>query len=236
MSPSRPSPMSPLAFEIAKVRPSIRVSVPVPARMAGSCRLTTSSARRAWSRDRKAELRAGLRHARQRDEREGGLGGRARPGRSDGRGRARAVRIPPSVQLGAREALVARRHGLGREPLRHPAPAGAPVDLVNARDGARPARPGSARTKPVTPSATTSGTEPRAVASTGVPHAMASIITMPKGSGQAIGKSSASAPANRAYLSRGVELAEPDDVGAERAGRRAARSTRARPARGTSPR
>ena len=81
--------MSPLAFEIAKVRPSIRVSVPVPARMAGSCRLPTSSARRAWSPDRKAKLRARLRHAGQRDEREGGLGaGRAQVVPVDVAGRA----------------------------------------------------------------------------------------------------------------------------------------------------
>src|ERR1700761_5535063 len=41
---------------------------------------------------------------------------------------------------------------------------------------------GSSRMNPVTPSATTSGTEPRFSATTGVPQAMASIITMPNGS------------------------------------------------------
>ena len=47
--------------------------------------------------------------------------------------------------------------------------------------------------KPVTPSSTISGTEPRFQATTGVPQAIASIITRPKGSGQSMGKSSARA-------------------------------------------
>ena len=45
--------------------------------------------------------------------------------------------------------------------------------------------------KPVTPSSMTSGTEPRRYAMTGVPQAIASIITSPNGSGQSIGNSSA---------------------------------------------
>jgi hypothetical protein len=48
--------------------------------------------------------------------------------------------------------------------------------------------------KPVTPWSITSGTEPRLNAITGVPHAMASIITRPNGSDQSIGNSSALAP------------------------------------------
>ena len=48
---------------------------------------------------------------------------------------------------------------------------------------------------PVTPGSTISGTEPLRQAITGVPADMASIITNPKGSGQSIGKSRASAPA-----------------------------------------
>ena len=48
--------------------------------------------------------------------------------------------------------------------------------------------------KPVTPCSMTSGTEPRLNAITGVPQAIASIITRPKGSGHAIGASSAIAP------------------------------------------
>jgi hypothetical protein len=48
--------------------------------------------------------------------------------------------------------------------------------------------------KPVSPSTTTSATEPRRSATTGVPHAMASIITMPNGSSQRIGKTRQCAP------------------------------------------
>jgi hypothetical protein len=48
-------------------------------------------------------------------------------------------------------------------------------------------------TNPVTPSSITSGTEPLRQAMTGVPQAMASIITRPNGSGQSMGKSRASA-------------------------------------------
>ena len=45
--------------------------------------------------------------------------------------------------------------------------------------------------KPVSPWSTISGTEPQRQAITGVPQAMASIITRPNGSGQSIGNSSA---------------------------------------------
>ena len=47
----------------------------------------------------------------------------------------------------------------------------------------------------------TSGTEPQRQAITGVPQAMASIITSPNGSGQSIGNSSASAPPRKADFS-----------------------------------
>ena len=46
-------------------------------------------------------------------------------------------------------------------------------------------------TNPVTPSSITSGTEPLRQAMTGVPQAMASIITRPNGSGQSMGNSRA---------------------------------------------
>ena len=49
---------------------------------------------------------------------------------------------------------------------------------------------------PVSPSATTSGTEPLAQATTGVPQAMASVMTRPKGSGHWIGNSNAAALAS----------------------------------------
>jgi hypothetical protein len=45
------------------------------------------------------------------------------------------------------------------------------------------------------------GTEPLSQAITGVPQAMASIITRPKGSGQSMGNSSASAPPRKADFS-----------------------------------
>ena len=50
---------------------------------------------------------------------------------------------------------------------------------------------------PVWPSATTSGTEPLRQAITGVPHAMASVITSPKGSAHWTGNNNAAAPASR---------------------------------------
>ena len=55
-------------------------------------------------------------------------------------------------------------------------------------------------TKPVTPSSMTSGTAPRRKATTGVPQAMASIMTRPNGSGQSIGKSNAAAFFSRSVL------------------------------------
>ena len=61
--------------------------------------------------------------------------------------------------------------------------------------------------KPVTPSSITSGTEPRLKAITGVPQAIASIITRPNGSGQSIGTSSAIAPLRNADFS--VSLISP---------------------------
>ena len=55
--------------------------------------------------------------------------------------------------------------------------------------------------KPVRPGTTTSGTEPHGRPMTGVPQAMASIMTRPKGSGQSMGKSRARAPPRNAALS-----------------------------------
>ena len=55
-------------------------------------------------------------------------------------------------------------------------------------------------TKPVTPWSMTSGTEPQFQAMTGVPQAIASIITRPNGSAQSMGNSSAAAlPRNSAF-------------------------------------
>ena len=55
--------------------------------------------------------------------------------------------------------------------------------------------------KPATPSSMTSATEPQRNTIPGVPHAIASIMTRPKGSGQSIGKSSADAPLSKWPLS-----------------------------------
>ncbi len=55
--------------------------------------------------------------------------------------------------------------------------------------------------KPVTPGSTTSGTEPQFHAITGVPQAIDSIMTKPKGSGQQIGNSSALALPRNSDLS-----------------------------------
>src|SRR5579862_1114690 len=55
---------------------------------------------------------------------------------------------------------------------------------------------------PVMPSSMTSGTEPQRKASTGVPHAMASIMDNPNGSGQSMGNNSACAsPRNCVFCS-----------------------------------
>ena len=76
----------------------------------------------------------------------------------------------------------------------------------------RPTSTSSTR-KPVTPSSTTSGVEPERKAMTGVPHAIASIMTRPKGSGQSIGKISAQRLAEEPRLLPLVDLADELDVG-----------------------
>ena len=55
--------------------------------------------------------------------------------------------------------------------------------------------------KPLTPFSITSGTDPHGQAIVGVPHAMASIITTPNGSGQSMGNRWAMAPPRNAALS-----------------------------------
>lgn len=59
----------------------------------------------------------------------------------------------------------------------------------------------SSTMKPVRPSSIISGTEPRLKATTGVPHAMASIMTRPNGSGQSIGNRRPSAPLRKSDFS-----------------------------------
>ena len=60
----------------------------------------------------------------------------------------------------------------------------------------------------MTPGSITSGVEPQRQATTGVPQAIASIITRPKGSGQSIGNSSASAPPRNADFCAVADLAD----------------------------
>ena len=68
---------------------------------------------------------------------------------------------------------------------------------------------------PVTPSSSTSGTEPRRVATTGVPQASDSIITSPNGSSQSIGKIVARARWSSSTLSAWLDLADVLDPVAE---------------------
>src|SRR5436853_2415879 len=70
----------------------------------------------------------------------------------------------------------------------------APRESRDSLSAAATASSSSPTTKPVSPSSTISGTEPLLNAITGVPQAIASINTKPKGSGQAMGASSAMAP------------------------------------------
>ena len=58
-------------------------------------------------------------------------------------------------------------------------------------------------TLPVTPSSMTSGIDPQRNASTGVPHAMASIMTRPNGSGQSTGNNRAAASPKNFVFSLG---------------------------------
>ena len=73
----------------------------------------------------------------------------------------------------------------------------------------------SAHRNPVVPSVTTSGAAPSGKASTGVPQAMASIMTMPKGSFHRMGKRRADGPGQQLELALVGHLAQVDGVGAE---------------------
>jgi hypothetical protein len=100
--------------------------------------------------------------------------------------------------------VVLSRHPDGREAFLEPGADYLPVEtwqLADGSDGIFPA----IDDKPVAPPSTTSGTEPEWYAITGVPHAIASIITGPNGSGQSIGNSSAAASARKG-LRRPPEL------------------------------
>src|SRR5215472_15595768 len=77
-------------------------------------------------------------------------------------------------------------------------------DKCPSRSTAPIAPPTSSTMKPVMPSSTTSGAEPRLNAITGVPQAIASIITRPNGSGQSIGTNNVIAPLKNSDLSRSL--------------------------------
>ena len=87
-----------------------------------------------------------------------------------------------------------------------------------SRDTARAPSSTSSHKNPVTPSSTISGTDPRGNAMTGVPHASASIITMPNGSGQSMGKRSARAPPRSSCLPASPISPTNSTSGSERSG------------------
>ena len=150
------------------------------------------------------------------------------------RRRARAARHD---LVGALVRLGDRRHV---EALARALAAALGIDLVRA---ARPPRPSRARRRPRSRSrrrATSSGADPSGKAITGVPHAIASVITRPNGSGQRIGMRNARAPRVQLELLLPdlADVADPVavDVRLDLAARRsppgpAARARRARAAR-----
>jgi len=75
---------------------------------------------------------------------------------------------------------VNRRSNAARQPRR---------EISSSRPTAATASSTVETMNPLSPSVRTSGTEPLRKATTGVPQAMASIITSPNGSGQSMGKS-----------------------------------------------
>ena len=109
-------------------------------------------------------------------------------------------------------AHVVLGHSPGREALLERPRELCACQALAMRLMARIASSSLSTTKPLTPSSIISGTDPRPNAITGVPQAMASIITKPKGSGQSIGNSSAAAPRSRSSLASVVEFAHELDL------------------------
>jgi hypothetical protein len=107
-------------------------------------------------------------------------------------------------------------NGRCREPLLDPGRI-LPGSSSPTRSTARASSSVDALTKPVTPSSTTSGTEPLRQARTGVPHAMASIITRPNGSSHWIGRTSAATttppPPAHGRLAKPVRRRRPGGTG-----------------------
>ena len=112
---------------------------------------------------------------------------------------------------GLEDLLVARDHRLGREPLgdalatRRRRALADPVDRLGELVDRRPQEPGLAV-------GTISVAAPRGHATTGVPHAIASIITSPNGSGHWIGNTIARARAEQIGLHLVVDALEHLDV------------------------
>ena len=141
------------------------------------------------------------------------------PSRRRGRPPA-AIAAPRSASSASRAVEVdvgAGHHRRGEARARRPRGPGAGRASRRRRTAAT-ASSSEATTKPVTPSSTTSGTEPRRQATTGVPQAMASIMARPNGSGQSIGNRSAAASPRNAGLLGVADLADELDqrVGEQR--------------------
>ena len=111
------------------------------------------------------------------------------PGAAVGRLKRAAIRLEQPL-IGAEIVL---RHARDREALFSKRRRTESRERMRRFRTAATARSMLSTTKPVTPSSTTSRTDPRGQAITGVPLAIASIITSPNGSGQSIGKSRARA-------------------------------------------
>ena len=111
------------------------------------------------------------------------------------------------------DGQVVARHAGGVEPLDESLPAkrGGPARPLRRPPATAPWT--SSTTNPVTPSIITSGTDPRRKATTGVPHAIASIITRPNGSAQSIGNSRRRASPRNASLVGAADLADELDPG-----------------------
>ena len=86
------------------------------------------------------------------------------------------------------------------------------VESTSPLDGAGELATRRSTTTPVRPSTTTSGTDPLARATTGVPQAIASTITIPNGSSHRMGKRRQRAPASRSRFSRRVGIADVDRI------------------------
>ena len=122
-------------------------------------------------------------------------------GRTDRRrGWPRSARCRSAAEQVLEQGEVLGHHPLGREVALDRLARQAARSSWSIRPMASAMSATSRHRKPVMPSSTISGAAPSGKVSTGVPHAMASIITRPNGSGQRIGFSRARAPARSSQL------------------------------------